>query len=121
MAEKHQFVRNRFGRPYRFPDSKFAYKALNALIQGGTAEAVKFAMVKINHGLQFSLEPVKSGILLQVHDEILFEVHKDELHLIEFFKKTMEEAWPSKFHPMECSVDHSWESWGDLVEGVPNG
>ena len=116
QATKFGQVTNRFGRVYRFPDTAFAYKALNALIQGGTADAVKFAMVEL-HTL---LEKCKSGIVLQIHDEILFEIHKEELHLIPQIKEIMEKAWPERFHKMECSVEHSWKSWGDLVEGLPS-
>lgn len=111
-AREYQVVVNRFGRPYFYPNSAFSYKALNALIQGGTADAVKFAMVQINN----YLKGTKSGILLQIHDEILFEIHKDELHLIPRIQKIMEDAWPEKFHKMECSVEYSEKSWGDMEE-----
>ena len=118
-AERKQRVINRFGRPYMFPDPKWAYKALNALIQGGTAEAIKFAMVEIDQ--MFRDNNLKSGILLQVHDELLFEIHESELWIIPKLKEIMERSWPEKFHKMECSVEHSWKSWGELEEGYPNG
>jgi len=111
-AEKNKFVVNRFGRPYFFPDTKFSYKAANCLIQGGTAEAIKFAMVKIDA----FLEPYLSKMVLQIHDELLFEIHDTEHHLVPGVQKIMEEIWPSRIHKMGCSVDWSKKSWGELEE-----
>lgn len=110
VTKQRGYVVNRFGRPYYFKDPKFAYKALNCLIQGGTADAVKFAMVKIDE----LLKNLNSAILLQIHDEIIFEIHEDEKHIISEIVKIMESSWPQKFHKMSCSLDYSYKSWGDL-------
>lgn len=119
-AESQQRVVSRFGRVYYFPDPKWAYKALNALIQGGTADAIKTAMVRIDEYLALKTH-LKSRIALQVHDELLLFIHRDEFFLIPIFVKIMEDAWPERFHKMSCSVEHSWKSWGDLEEGFPVG
>lgn len=123
VAAAFGFVINRFGRPYFFPDSKFSYKAANCLIQGGTAEAIKLSMVQLD--LFFRSCGLKSRIVLQIHDELLFEIATDELQVVKKIKEIMENAWPSKFHKMECSMEYSFESWGDLkpltIEMVENG
>jgi len=115
-AKERGFVWSIFNRRYFFHDSNFAYKALNCLIQGGTADAVKVAMVRLHDFLQNK----KSRMVLQVHDEILFYIHKDELAIIPELMEIMRNAYPSFFHNMDCSVDHSWHSWGDLIEGLPS-
>jgi len=112
VAAQKQVVVSRFGRPYRFSDPKWSYKAANCLIQGGTASAVKKAMVDVHR----FLEGKKSGMILQIHDEILFEVHTNELDLIDPIKDIMASSWPEKFHKMDCSVEYSERSWADMEE-----
>lgn len=90
-------------------DRKFSYKAPNYLIQGGCADIVKAAMVK----LSTYLEGKKSRMLLQIHDEILFEVHKDEHDIIPDLKSIMESVYPYKHLPMTCGVEWSNKSWQD--------
>jgi DNA polymerase-1 len=116
-AVERGFVWNIFNRRYFFHEAKFAYKAVNCLIQGGTADGVKKAMVEID----FLLKNTRSRITLQIHDELVFNIHKDELDLIPEIMEIMRNAYPSFFHKMDCSVEHSWKSWGDLEEGLPNG
>jgi DNA polymerase-1 len=103
------------GRKFNFPDPQWAYKAANAIIQGGCASVVKRAMVDI-HPI---LAKTKSRTVLQVHDELLFEIHKDEMELVKVVQDTMEKAYPHKRIPLTCSVEHSWKSYGDLRKGVP--
>lgn len=62
-----------------------------------------------------------SDMVLQVHDEIIFEVHKDELHIIDDLKEIMEGIYkPLNGLHLTCSVGYSFKSWGDKIEGVPN-
>jgi DNA polymerase-1 len=103
------FVLNRFKRRYFFPDPKFGYKALNYLIQGGTADAVKHAMVRIDK----FLTDYDSYMILQVHDEILFEIKEEELHIIPTLKQIMREAYPHSFHKMDCE-ESIGNRWGEL-------
>jgi DNA polymerase-1 len=114
-AEKASLVRDWLGRAFHFPDPEFAYKAANAIIQGGCASVVKIAMVRLGK----LLEGKKSRMLLQVHDELIFEVHKDELYLVEKLQEIMETVYPYRHIPLTCSVSHSLKSWGEPVEGFP--
>jgi len=66
--------------------------AVNAPIQGSAADIIKIAMINIHHKLVS--ENWKSKMLLQVHDELVFDVHNDELEKIQpMIKHEMENAF----------------------------
>jgi DNA polymerase-1 len=54
--------------------------AINAPIQGAAADIIKIAMVRIHDRLK--KEGLKSKMILQVHDELMFEVYPDELEAV---------------------------------------
>jgi DNA polymerase-1 len=54
--------------------------AVNAPIQGSAADMIKVAMINIDKWMR--KEGLKSKMLLQVHDELIFDAHKDELELL---------------------------------------
>lgn len=76
VAEQRGFVRTILGRRRRFPDSRFAYKAANAVIQGGSADIMKYKMVQCWNYIQ-TLPPGTIYMLLTIHDALLFEVRDD--------------------------------------------
>jgi len=97
------------GRWLHFPDSEFAYKAPNHLIQGGCADMVRQAMVNVAP----QLEGKTSGMIIQVHDELLFEVHQDELDIVPGIRDAMKTIYkPMNGMLMDCSVEMSEVSWG---------
>lgn len=114
-AENSEKVTSWAGRVFRFPEKKFSYKAPNAIIQGGCADVVKYAMVDVGK----FLKPYKTRMLLQIHDELLFEIHRDELGIEKELQKIMESIFPYKHLPLTCSVSHSFKSWDDKVDGMP--
>ena len=66
--------------------------AINAPVQGSAADIIKIAMIKIQNKL--SLGNFKSKMLLQIHDELVFDVFKPELNeVIEITKSSMEQAF----------------------------
>ena len=84
--------------------------AMNAPIQGTAADIIKKAMIDVYDEMQ--KKKVKSRLLLQVHDELIFEVPKDELDfMIELVRKTMEEVVELD---VPLKVDYSYGStWYD--------
>lgn len=54
--------------------------AINAPIQGSAADIIKIAMVNIHRWLE--KEKLKSKMTMQVHDELVFDVHKDEVDVV---------------------------------------
>lgn len=117
VAKERGFIFNWAGRISYFPHSDFAYKAANYIIQGGGADIMKIAMNLID---DFLMENgLKSRMVLQVHDELLFKIHKSELDIVPTLKSIMESVYPHRHLPLTCSVEHSWNSWADAVEGLP--
>ena len=67
--------------------------AVNAPIQGSAADIIKIAMIKIHQKLEAG--NFKSKMLLQVHDELVFDAYKPELDQLKTLIKTeMENAYP---------------------------
>ena len=65
--------------------------AINAPIQGSAADIIKIAMININS--EFKKQSLKSKMLLQVHDELVFDVHNSEKDQIkDIVETTMESA-----------------------------
>jgi DNA polymerase-1 len=67
--------------------------AVNAPIQGSAADIIKIAMVKIFK--EFKKQKLESKMIMQVHDELVFDVVKAEFDIVEgIITKNMEEAYP---------------------------
>ncbi|KAB2805409.1 DNA polymerase I [Phaeocystidibacter luteus] len=100
LAQKQGYVETMFGRRRYLKDinSRNAVvrghaerNAVNAPIQGTAADVIKLAMIKIHKRMQD--EGMKSRMLLQVHDELVFDAEKSELNkLKELVAKEMENA-----------------------------
>ena len=76
--------------------------AINAPIQGSAADIIKVAMIKIEDWIQ--RENLRSRMILQVHDELVFDVHRDELEELKPQVETlMTGALPLEV-PMEVEI-----------------
>ncbi|MNN21125.1 DNA polymerase I [compost metagenome] len=76
--------------------------AMNTPIQGTAADIIKLAMVLMNDTLRE--HKLKSRMLLQVHDELVFEVPEDELEIMtKLVPETMEKALPLSV-PLKAEV-----------------
>jgi len=82
--------------------------AINMPIQGTAAEMIKLAMIRINKDLKKN--NLKSKLILQIHDELLLEVHNNEIdYVTEMVVKHMKNAMDLDV-PIEidCGVGSSW-------------
>jgi DNA polymerase-1 len=76
--------------------------AVNAPIQGSAADIIKLAMIAVDKAM--TEQNVQSKLLLQVHDELVFDVHESELELMpKLVKEAMEKAIQLVV-PMEVEV-----------------
>ena len=99
-AKEHGFVETLYGRRIHLPALRdknparrsFAERAaINAPIQGSAADVIKRAMIRIPAALDDA--GLTTRMLLQVHDELIFEASEDQVDpTIEVVKKTMEGA-----------------------------
>ncbi|MBO9573400.1 MAG: DNA polymerase I, partial [Chitinophagaceae bacterium] len=89
FAREHGYVKTLMGRKRWLKDINSANftvrgfaerNAINSPIQGTAADMIKMAMIKIHH--EFKARNFKSRMVLQVHDELVFDAHKDEAEII---------------------------------------
>jgi DNA polymerase-1 len=107
-AENRGHIYNILGRRCFIP-KKLAYKAPNYLIQGGCGDIVKRAMLSIDK----FLEGKKSRMVLQIHDEILLEIHKDEYEIIDDIKEILVKSYEYKKLPLTAGADYSFTNWSE--------
>lgn len=84
--------------------------AVNAPIQGSAADIIKMAMVEVYRAMK--KQPLKSKMILQVHDELVFDIHRSEM---EWMKKLVEDAMEHAVKmvvPMEVELQFG-ENWLD--------
>lgn len=83
--------------------------AINTPIQGTAADMIKIAMIEIYKS--FEAENLKSKMILQVHDELVFDVYKPELDKVKaIIKDKMQNAIPSLTVPILVQID-TGENW----------
>ncbi|MBI2861748.1 MAG: DNA polymerase I, partial [Chloroflexi bacterium] len=85
--------------------------AINAPLQGTAADLMKLAMVQVDRAMQ--QQGLRSRMILQVHDELLFEVPKDEVEALEaLVRDIMESVYPLSV-PLNVDIKVG-RNWGEL-------
>ncbi len=122
FAKKNGYVLTLFGRKCHYPDiaagnpSIRAFNeraAINARLQGTAADIIRRAMVRMDAAL--AKKKLNAQMLLQVHDELVFEVPEDEVDkTLPVVKSVMEEApLPALSLAVPLAVDaraaHNWD------------
>jgi DNA polymerase-1 len=122
FAKKNGYVLTLFGRKCHYPDivnsnpSIRAFNeraAINARLQGTAADIIRRAMVRMDAAL--ATNKLSAQMLLQVHDELVFEVPNDEVErTLPVVKQVMEEApMPALSLSVPLKVDaraaHNWD------------
>jgi DNA polymerase-1 len=108
LLERQGYLQDAFGRRYHIP-MRYAYKGVNALVQGGAASLLKSSMVRI-HSL---LQSRKSRLVLTVHDELAIELHKTEKHIVPELKEAMTNFRVYGPQPIEVKATECLKSWGE--------
>ncbi|GAB6394518.1 MAG: DNA polymerase I [Bacteroidales bacterium] len=117
IAREKGFVETLFKRKRFLPDiysqnsivRGYAERnAINAPIQGSAADIIKVAMVNIHK--RFEADRLKSRMILQVHDELNFNVYKDELEQVRnIVLEEMENVMKLKVPLLaECGAGNNW-------------
>lgn len=84
--------------------------AMNAPIQGTAADIIKIAMIRVDRRL--TEQKLKSRLILQVHDELLIETHREEIGLVS--QILQEEMMHAAELQVKLEVDmHTGNSWFD--------
>ncbi len=126
FCRKSGYVNNIFGRRSHFNginDKNFNVRnfqeraAINAPIQGSASEIMRLAMIKLNKKMSED-KITKPKMLLQIHDELIFEVpKKDEKLMTKIIKNEMTSVTQSDFHsfstPLTVDVNVG-DNWGML-------
>ena len=126
FCRKSGYVNNIFGRRTHFNginDKNFNVRnfqesaAINAPIQGSASEIMRLAMIRLDKKFK-SLKDNKSKILLQIHDELIFEVPTKEVKsMIKLIKDEMSSVTDSDLHsfstPLTVDVN-TGDNWGIL-------
>ncbi len=117
FARKHGYVETMMGRRRYLRDINsgnatvrgFAERnAINAPIQGSSADMIKIAMIKIHNAL--TKEKLRSKMILQVHDELVFDVYKPELETVKaIVEQNMKNAIKMKVPvEVEMNTGNNW-------------
>jgi len=119
-AQKKGFVSTLLGHIRKVDEIRSANKveqaageriAVNTIIQGTAAEIMKKAMLGICD--RFSKDNLQSKMLLQVHDELIFEVLEEEKEkVVKIVQEEMENAMKLNV-PLRCSIEFG-KDWGDM-------
>jgi DNA polymerase-1 len=117
-AEKEPEVQTIAGRKRPIPEILSANRtvkengkrmAINTIIQGSAADIIKIAMVEIFK----KLEGLESRLILQVHDELVFEYPEaEEKVLVRLVRESMEKAVPLTV-PLRISLKKA-KNWGEM-------
>jgi DNA polymerase-1 len=117
FAHEHGYVKTLSGRRRYIPDinsgnfnvRSFAERtAINMPIQGTAADLIKIAMIRLAR--YFKEKQLKSRMLIQVHDELVFEVHESELEIVPDLVKSVMESAMSLSVPLkvEWGIADNW-------------
>lgn len=121
QAENEKVCYNWFGRRCFLSDKKYSYIIPNHRIQGGGADVVKIAMNRCSE-LERKRKIQSPGLILPIHDELVFELHPNDFSIIPNYIDIMENSYVSKNGmKLEVDIHHSFTSLSkkDLIKGAP--
>lgn len=119
-GKQRGYIKNWFGRRCHVANREWAYVLPNHLIQGGCADVIKIAMNQIQ--ARIDQDQVNVHMLLNVHDELLFEVNPAEMgYISDVITPIMENVYkPQNGMILTTSSSHSFKSYSakDMLKGL---
>jgi DNA polymerase-1 len=117
QARRQGYVNTLYGRKRFFPDmhmlshnerQALEREATNMPIQGGNADLIKIAMLRVQHTL--TQKNLKTRMILQVHDELVFEVPVEELDTARYYVRHIMEGVAKLDVPIkvEVKIGRNW-------------
>lgn len=130
FARKHGYTETFFGRRRQFPEMKSSLPyvraqaermAINAPLQGTQADIIKLAMVKIDEMIEKENASEDAYLLLQVHDELVYEIQTERAEtLTARIKEIMESILSNEDTrgvPITVTVK-SGHDWGSMIPSL---
>jgi len=120
LAEARGYTETLFGRRRPLPDihsSNYAVRefskraAINTPIQGTAADLIKLAMIEVERRLMH--EDLKSGLLLSIHDELVFEIEKERIKEAQMIIKESMETVMDLVVPIVVSIGVG-DNWDEV-------
>ena len=91
--------------------ASFMRESINTLFQGSASDLIKLSMLEIDK--KINRDNIDGAMLLQIHDELIFEIREDIIDEVAYdFKEIMENIMKLNV-PLKCSVNIG-KSWGEL-------
>lgn len=92
-------------------EATYLREAVNTVFQGSAADIIKLSMIKIKQMIE--KEELQADMILQIHDELIFEVNKEEAKIIaDKFANVMESVTTLNI-PLKTSINYG-NNWGEL-------
>lgn len=132
QAKKDQEAWNLFGRKYAL-QAEWAYKIVNYLVQGSSADVLKLANMRVDWMLKTRWPDPRLGLINSIHDELMIEVPL-ESHSIQLMREI---AWVMQMDSTHCGLpvpfpvgmkttkpqyivrEHEWvQRWSDTEDSV---
>lgn len=111
MANQRAYLSNMFGVKYY---GASGHNLINMLVQGTGAYYLKWKITQVDAYLQ--KHNCKSKLMMQIHDELQFKVHKDDDPRIFFEIKKIMEDWEDTLVPIVADMEVTTTTWADKYE-----
>lgn len=112
---KTGYVENAYGRKYKF--IRYSHKMNNYVIQGTGADLLK---EKTSECYEY-LKDKRTRLILNIHDELQFEIYDGEEYVIEELQKIMANTGHKFIVPLNVDIETTRTNWADKQDGIIKG
>lgn len=108
---KKGYLEDIYGKHWHVADGD-EWKMPNTKMQGTAANIFKEAKIKCE-GLLKKFKQIRTRMIMEIHDELIFEIHKDEMNLIPLLKHQMEDVREGFSVPFPVDVQYTDTNWNE--------